>query len=279
VAVGTADPDRAEAALRLFHRSVLKQAKLRELVALIGRSDGMQCLDIGGDSGIISLLLRRQGGRWYSADLDETSVRSIHDLVGGSVVRMGGVASPFRAGAFDLVVIVDFLEHIVTDRDFLLDLRRILKPGGVLIVHVPQARPRALVNRLRHAIGLTDERHGHVRPGYTVEGLRGILPEGFVVERSGTYSRACSELIETALSYGYERLHGPASRSDGAVSKGPIVTAGDAAGNPRRFALLGLMYPFLWIFAQLDRLLVFDPGYRLLVKARLEPGPSSSGGH
>lgn len=272
------ESERTQAALHLFRRSVLKQAKLRELVALIGRSDGMQCLDIGGDSGIISLLLRRQGGSWCSVDLDETSVRSIHDLVGGSVARMGGRASPFRAEAFDLVVIVDFLEHVVTDREFLMDMRRILRPGGHLIVHVPHARPRAFVNRLRNAIGLTDERHGHVRPGYTLEGLQQILPSEFVIERSGTYSRACSELIETMLSFGYERMHGPASRSRGAASKGPIVTAGDAASNPRRFALLGLAYPVLWAIAQLDRLLVFDPGYRLLVKARLEAGPSSSGG-
>ncbi|HEY7728239.1 MAG TPA: glycosyltransferase [Candidatus Eisenbacteria bacterium] len=269
---------RTRAALQLFRWSVLKQAKLRELVAVMGRSDGKRCLDIGGDSGIISLMLRRQGGRWWSADLDETSVRSIHDLVGGCVARMSGRSSPFRTTAFDLVVIVDFLEHTVTDREFLVDMRRILKPGGDLIIHVPLARPRAMVNRLRTAIGLTDERHGHVRPGYTLGGLRQILPPGFVIEHAGTYSRACSELIETTLSFAYDRVRRPDRRPPGSPSKGPIVTAGDAAAHPRRFVLLGLAYPILWAIAQLDRLLFFDEGYRLVVKARLQPGSRPPGG-
>ena len=76
------DSVRTEAALQLYRRSVLKQAKLRELVAIMDPTEGKRCLDIGGDSGIISLLLRRRGGRWWSADLDWRSVQSIHDLVG-----------------------------------------------------------------------------------------------------------------------------------------------------------------------------------------------------
>lgn len=57
--------------LRLFNKSVLKQRKLREIVDMLGPVDGQHCLDIGGDNGVISYLLRQRGGAWKSADLDE----------------------------------------------------------------------------------------------------------------------------------------------------------------------------------------------------------------
>lgn len=271
------DPARAEAALRLFRRSVLKQAKLREIAGVIGRSDGLRCLDVGGDNGVISLRLRQLGGTWWSADLDGRSVRSIRDVVGGCVVRIGGGKSPFRNETFDLVVIVDFLEHTITDQEFLEDMARILTPGGCLIVHVPQARPKALVNRIRHAIGLTDQRHGHVRPGYSVDSLRSILPETFAIEEVRAYSRTCSELIEVLQSFAYDRLRRPDRTVSGSPSKGPIITAHEASRHRGRFTLLGIAYPVLRFISWLDRLLILDPGYRLIVKARLRTRANDSG--
>ena len=46
-------------ALRLFRKSVLKQRKLREIHGLLGPTEGLRCLDLGSDNGVVSLLLRR----------------------------------------------------------------------------------------------------------------------------------------------------------------------------------------------------------------------------
>ena len=53
----------------LFRRSVLKQRKLAELVAMLGPTAHLRCLDLGSDNGVISLLLRERGGSWASGDL------------------------------------------------------------------------------------------------------------------------------------------------------------------------------------------------------------------
>ena len=70
----------SEWALALFRRSVLKQRKLAEITAMLGPTAGLRCLDLGSDNGIVSLLLRRGGGDWASADMTGESVASIREL-------------------------------------------------------------------------------------------------------------------------------------------------------------------------------------------------------
>lgn len=257
----------AEWALALFNRSVLKQAKFRQIVARLDDPAGKRGLDIGADNGVISYLLRRRGGEWHSADLDEHTVASIRQLVGSDVHQIDGGATPFGDAAFDLVVIVDFLEHIPDDRGFARDLARILKPGGQLVINVPHLRPGSIITRLRHAIGLTDEWHGHLRPGYSVEGLRDVLGPGFVIEEAVTYSRAFSELIDTGLNGLYLKVQRQQGAS-GASSKGPVITAQDMRKHRKQFLLLSALYPLIWSVARLDALLWFTPGHKLIISAR-----------
>ena len=126
VATGGGGVMSAEWAVALFQKSVLKQAKYRDDHRVHGRSGGQPLLDIGADNGVISLLLRRRGGRWDSADLDEHTVASIRQLVGDDVHQLDGSHTPFPDRAFDQIVVVDYLEHIPDDGRFADELARIL---------------------------------------------------------------------------------------------------------------------------------------------------------
>jgi SAM-dependent methyltransferase len=253
-------------ALALFRRSVLKQAKLRRITELLDDPAGRSCLDIGADNGVISLLLRRMGGTWTSADLDERAVAAIRELVGERVHRLDGTTMPFADRAFDQVVVVDFLEHIADDAGFARELARVVRPGGHVILNVPHLKPGSLLNRFRHRIGLTDEWHGHLHPGYTLEALRRLLGPGFAVERAVTYSRTFSELVDTLLNGLYLAL----GREQGAhgTAKGTVVTGSDVGRHRGQFLLLTLLYPFLSGLARLDGLLWRQPGYKLILRAR-----------
>ena len=263
----------AEWAVGLFNRSVLKQAKFRQILARLDDLTGKRALDIGADNGVISYLLRQRGGHWHSADLDETAVSSIRQLVQTDVHQLDGGPTPFETGAFDLVVIVDFLEHIPDDRGFARELARVIKPGGQLVVNVPQDRPGSLVTRLRHKIGLTDEWHGHLRPGYSVEGLTALLGPSFRIEEAVSYSRAFSELIDTGLNGLYLKMQRRQGVS-GSTAKGPVVTGRDLRKHRKEFLLLSALYPLIWTVAKLDHLLWFTPGYKLIVSARRAPVPA-----
>ena len=214
-----------EWALALFDKSVLKQAKLRRILELLEDPRDKSSLDVGADNGVISYLLRQRGGRWCSADLDPRAVASIRQLVGDEVYQLEGAATPFPDRSFDQVVVVDYLEHIPDDRAFARELERILKPGGAVILNVPHLQPGSPLNRFRHLIGLTDAWHGHLRPGYTAEGLAELLGPRFVMERVVTYSRAGSELVDTALNGMYEVIR--KRRGAAPSSKGTVVTEAD----------------------------------------------------
>jgi SAM-dependent methyltransferase len=262
-------------AVALFSRSVLKQAKYRRVLELLDDPAGKTSLDIGADNGVISYLLRQRGGRWYSADLDPGAVASIRALVRDDVYQLNGSTTPFPDQTFDQIVIVDFLEHIADDRGFVRELARIIKPGGTVIVNVPHLKPRSLLNRFRHRIGLTDEWHGHLRPGYSLAGLRRLLEPFFTIERARTYSRAFSELIDTALNRVYQGL-ARGRQGTAAARKGTVVTRGDMERHRKQFVLLSALYPVLWTVARMDALLPLQSGYKLIVRARLQGSEGSS---
>lgn len=247
-------------ALRLYSRSVLKQRKVAEIVAALGPSEGLRCLDLGSDNGVVSLLLRRRGGDWASADLTEEAVGAIRGLVGTEVHLTDGARLPFPAATFDRVVVVDMLEHVADEAAFVRELARVTKPGGRLVVNTPHLK-RTLLRRVRHALGQTDERHGHLRAGYAPERLRELLAGAFTLESHHTYSRFFSELVDTAINWAVERLGKRPS------AKGMVVTGSDVARHRKLFRAYSAVYPLVWALSRLDAL-VPASGYMLVARAR-----------
>lgn len=246
----------------LFSKSVLKQRKFKEITRLIGETGQYNCLDIGSDNGVISYLLRKRGGIWKSADLDDKAVSSIRELVKTHVFQLNGGRTLFKDNEFDRVVIIDFLEHINTDREFIDELFRIIKPGGELVINVPHIK-NSLLRKFRFAIGQTDEKHGHVRPGYTIDGLSSLLKDKFIITSHKTYSRFFSECIDTLITFGFGLLKKGGTSSP----KGMIVTGNDIKKYEKAFRAYGLIYPVVWFFSKLDNLLFFISGYMLIAKA------------
>ena len=246
--------------LALFRRSVLKQRKLAEITAMLGPTEGLRCLDLGSDNGVVSLLLRRRGGRWASADLAPEAVASIRELVETDVHLVSGERLPFADAEFDRVAVVDMLEHVPDERAFVAELARITRPGGTLVVNTPFRRETPL-RRLRHAIGQTDAKHGHLRPGYDPEGLRALLAPAFSLGDWHSYSRFFSELVDTGIQWGVERVGKKSS------SKGLVVTGGDMARHRRLFRAYSVVYPLVWSISRLDALLPAASWYMLIASA------------
>jgi len=260
-----AEPESARAwAVALFRRSVLKQRKLAEVAGRLGPTAGLRCLDLGSDNGVVSLLLREQGGEWASGDLTEEAVSSIRSLVGEDVHLVHGDRLPFPDATFDRVAVVDMLEHVPDEVAFAGELARVTRPGGLLVVNTPHLK-RTQLRRLRHAVGQTDEKHGHLRPGYTPERLQELLSPAFAVESHRTYSRFFSEAVDTALNWGMERLGKKSS------AKGMVVTGGDLARHRKTFRAYSAIYPFVWAVTRLDAL-VPASGYMLIATLRRREG-------
>ncbi len=249
--------------LKIFKKSILKQAKLDEIRRFLPPLDGKVCLDLGGDNGIISYFLREGGGVWHSADLTDGAVASIRSLVKTNVFKVDGETLPFPDRSLDLVVIIDFLEHIPRDREFISELARVMKPSGVLLINVPHLKRRSTIRWVRKVLGLTDEKHGHLRPGYTREGIKSILEGKFTVTETRTYSKFFTEMLDALIQVGYGGSSGEDAHSD----KGLLVTERELKKKAKKFKLYTVLYPFFRCFSALDGLLWRAEGEKMIVKA------------
>ncbi len=250
--------------LRIFKKSILKQAKFNAIRRFLPDLEGKACLDLGGDNGIISYLLRREGGVWCSADLSDRAVASIRSLVGTNVFETDGETLPFADRTFDVVVIIDYLEHIPHDREFISELARVMKKSGMLIINVPYIKRRSMIRWAKRIGGISDEGHGHLRPGYTRAGLESLLGKKFEIMEARTYSKFFTELLDLLIQLGYGNSADDGSRA----SKGLLITEEELNRKERRFKLYSLLYPFMRLFACLDALAFFTQGHKLIVRAR-----------
>ena len=260
--------------IEMFRRSIKKQQKLRALLELLGETTDKTCLLVtcGDNNGALNWHFRRHGGEWTWADVSGENNDQISGLLSEPVYAFKEDDFPVPGGHFDWVVSIDVLEHLRQDQPFLRELRRVLKPGGKVVVTVPNGDERLLANKIKWRLGMTPEVYGHTRAGYTVPELCDALRNsGLEPKDTGGYSRFMTEMIELAINFGYVRVlakrHGGAQTGHVApVSSGELKTYGLA------YRVYSLVFPLARAISLLDRLLPARTNNAVIVSARKE-GP------
>lgn len=102
----------------------------------------MTALDIGCGVGDLTLMLDELGISMVAGDVAAENVRRtrvnlLQHGVPARVVRHEGEHLPFEDSSFDLVVVADVIEHVVSVSATLREVRRVLRPGGRLICVTP----------------------------------------------------------------------------------------------------------------------------------------------
>ncbi len=93
-------------------------------------------VDIGAAGGGNTRVLREHGWRELVVEYGEEGAVTAAAR-GLRTVRADATALPLQAGAVDLVVAFDVLEHIEDDDAAAAEITRVLRPGGTLLVAVP----------------------------------------------------------------------------------------------------------------------------------------------
>ncbi len=93
-------------------------------------------LDAGCGSGRNMVELARLGSV-TGVELSRTSVSLARARLLGEVVEGSVLDMPFDSDSFDLAVSLDVIEHLDKDLEALRELRRVVAPGGFLLVTVP----------------------------------------------------------------------------------------------------------------------------------------------
>jgi SAM-dependent methyltransferase len=186
--------------LRIWH--VIKE--LRRLGLWDDRP--RKVLDAGGGEGAFAYYLARRFPSWtvVVADIEEETLergRRMRDALGlqNLQLRRQDLLQLADDSAYDLIICSDVLEHVLDDRTMAARLAGALAKGGVVIFtspSVPQPRHLALVRWRERRIGFRPEHYGHVRDGYSADGMRQLMEEsGLVPERVRYTFGRCGTLM------------------------------------------------------------------------------------
>ena len=170
-------------ALNLTHRGGT-HATLLELVP-----EKSRVLELGCASGYLGTLLHQHGCKLWGMDSDYAALERIPQDVYESTTHIDLdhlYTWPFPLHSADVVLAADILEHLAKPERLLAETHKILSPGGLLIVSLPNVahisvRLPLLLGKFRYQQrGILDQTHFHLYTFATASEL--VTSAGFTIE-------------------------------------------------------------------------------------------------
>lgn len=129
-------------------------------------------LDVGCGRGygfdVLESLGNKKTGLDISLEFLKEAQRNYHSL---SLIQARGEKIPFRSKSFDSIIAFEVIEHLQEDIAFLHELKRLIRPGGTIVISTP--------NRLIASGGNKQPLNPfHVRE-YTAEEFEALLQRSF----------------------------------------------------------------------------------------------------
>ena len=131
----------------------IHESVFRYLMGIIGERKDLKILDAGAGHGAFSRRLYDEGFRVSACDLDPANFR-----FGKIECKQADITRelPYEDDSFDVVLLIEVMEHIHDHRNLFRECHRVLKPGGILFFSTPnimslKSRMRFLLNGFFYA--------------------------------------------------------------------------------------------------------------------------------
>lgn len=180
-------------------RCLQARGLLRDIARLLGRDlRGARVLDVGAGSGPLVEEARAAG--LDAEGVEPSTWLAARAFARGLPVHAGVLPHPAIAGPFDLVTLVDVIEHVIDPVALLRCAADLVVAGGTVVIVTPDVESvaarmlgwhwwhyrvahvgyfsRSTIERLCRGVGLTPT--AFARPGW-------VLPLPYLIERAGRY--------------------------------------------------------------------------------------------
>jgi len=121
--------------------AIYRRMALRGHVSFIskaaGNRSGLALLDVGCGSASLLGLMKKRGFRVMGVDFSSEASAVAKDENGVQVVVGSLEDAAFPDASFDIVTLFHVMEHVTNPRDVLQEVGRILRPGGSVVLQVP----------------------------------------------------------------------------------------------------------------------------------------------
>lgn len=128
-----------------YEVEVRRRRTVRQLRRLAAMVPGRRLLDIGAGPGYFCRIALDEGWDAMGVEISARAVEIGRDRLGIKYVELDKVP----AASIDVVCCRHVVEHVADPLGLLRALRRVLNPGGVLVVHAPHQEPLSFLLRNR----------------------------------------------------------------------------------------------------------------------------------
>ena len=102
------------------------------------RDEDARALDVGGGMAEFAEVLRSKGYATELTDLSASNVENARERgFGAHRIDLNEGLPGLEDDAYDVVGMLEIIEHVVASERLLADARRVLRPGGVLVLSTP----------------------------------------------------------------------------------------------------------------------------------------------
>ena len=258
--------------LQMYRKSLKKRQKVELLMRLAGATRGKRCLLVSGhdNNGAMNHEFRAAGGCWSWGQVYRQGIDEMSEFLGDPVSHIDIDRFPYPDAAFDLVIVIDVHEHFARLDGLNSEIARVLAPDGMAIVTTPNGDTRLPVAALKRVIGMGPQTYGHVVQGYRIRELQDMVTRvGLRPQGSGGYSRFFTEMAELVINFAYVKVLSR-KQAHPQVMEGTIAPTSkkELEAVRKEYRLYSLIYPFMYLFSLLDRLIPGKSGYAVAVAAR-----------
>jgi ubiquinone/menaquinone biosynthesis C-methylase UbiE len=155
---------------------------VREM-ARVNLRDALKILDVGCGANLdYDMFLAEIGKRPICVDFAMSFLRLAPKDKRLQLVQADAIQLPFPKSVFDGVICSETIEHIERDDAVIAEIAHVLRPGGVLVITVPNLwNASRLLEMIRQRDFSIRMMTGHLRE-YTPEKLRALLRPYFTIE-------------------------------------------------------------------------------------------------